>query len=162
MKKICYVILATFLLMFSGCRINRINPDKASKETMNQVLNYLNNDDAEGLKGMFCEKIKVRDSLDDEINQAMEFFDGKIDSYDDLTTPNTEVIEKGRQVEVEISPSINVTTTTGQTYDIIIYMFLVNVEDEEKVGISEINIKCSDGKEITIGNYYIVNPITSG
>ena len=91
----------------------------------------------------------------------MEFFEGKIDSYDDLTTPNIEKVEGGRQVEVRISPSINVTTTNGQTYEIRLNSCLVNVEDEEKVGISEIHMKRSDGKEINIGNYYIVNPRTS-
>jgi len=153
------------LIIFSGCNTNRntnyVNPDKASKETIKQIVDHLSNDDTEGLKGMFCEKIKISDSLDDELNQAMEFFEGKIDSYDDLTTPNREKIEDGRQVEVRISPSINVTTTTGQTYEIRLNSCLVNVEDEEKVGISEIHMKRSDGKEINIGNYYIVNPISS-
>lgn len=165
MKRLFCLMSIFVLIIFSGCNTNRntnyVNPDKASKETIKQIVDHLSNDDTEGLKGMFCEKIKISDSLDDELNQAMEFFEGKIDSYDDLTTPNREKIEDGRQVEVRISPSINVTTTTGQTYEIRLNSCLVNVEDEEKVGISEIHMKRSDGKEINIGNYYIVNPISS-
>ena len=140
-----------------------VNPDKVSKEQFEQVLDYLSNDDTKGLKEMFCEKIKSSNKidLDKQLDETMEFFDGKVESYDDFTKPNIEKIEGGAQKEVSIMPSATVKTDTGKSYKVRFNAYIVYKEDKEKVGISDIHITTSDEKGLTVGDYYIVNPETS-
>ena len=162
MNKIIYIILATILMTFSGCNMEHVNPDKVSKEHMKQVLDYLSNDDTEGLKDMFCEEIKSSDKidLDEQLDEAMKFFDGKVESYDDFTRPNIEKVEGGGQKEVSIMPSATVKTDTGKSYKVRFNAYIVYKEDKEKVGISDIHITTSDEKGLTVGDYDIVNPET--
>ena len=162
MNKIIYIILATILMTFSGCNMEHVNPDKVSKEHMKQVLDYLSNDDTEGLKDMFCEEIKSSDKidLDEQLDEAMKFFDGKVESYDDFTRPNIEKVEGGGQKEVSISPSAIVKTDTGKKYKLNFHAYIVYKEDKKKVGISEIIIETDDEETIIVGDYYIVNPET--
>ena len=149
------------LVAFSSC--TNVNPDKASKEQFEQVLDYLNDDDTEGLKDMFCEKIKSSSEidLDKQLDEVMEFFDGKVVLYDDFTKPNIEKTEFGGPKEISIMPSATVKTDTGKSYEINFHAHIVYKEDEEKVGISEIVIQTDDKEKIIVGDYYIVNPETS-
>lgn len=39
-----------------------------------EVLDYLSNNDAEGLKSMFCEIIKSSTNFDEQIQEALDFF----------------------------------------------------------------------------------------
>lgn len=58
-------------------------PDEISKETLSQIISCFENGDNSELKKMMSDYIINNDSqLDNEIEEAFDFIDGKIVSYD--------------------------------------------------------------------------------
>ncbi len=131
-----------------------------AKEYCENVLRCLEEKDEQGLKNMFCEKITLNSStLDDEIEKAMTFFDGNIESYQNPLYPSNKSIREGICTEYSVSPSIHkIQTDLGKEYDIKFYCNIIDTEHSDRVGISEIVISCNGTKEVKVGDFYIVNP----
>ena len=153
---LCVTILFCMLLA-TGCwdrpfYDSTVEGNRLSKE----ILGYLENDDAEGLKSMFCEITRESPTLDEEIQAALEFFEGKITDYEKITvlTSSEESVRDGQIVFYFIGPYVkDIETDAGKVYTIKTCTFLVHAKDEKKVGVSEILIADGNGDECVVGEF---------
>lgn len=155
-KRISIIFLfASMTFIFTGCfKGSFINSDKIAKQQCEAVLEYLDNDDVEGLKSMFCNKTVSSLDLDEQIQDAMNVFEGKTISYQALTSIGGRSYENGQITRLDITPSIiNIVTDTDKEYEITFYSYLICVDDRDKEGISKISIKFENGQECIIGEY---------
>ena len=155
MKKIIgIVILIIFIVpILYGCD-KFINADKVGIKTCDKIINYLENGDNEGLKKMFCNKTLDNENIDEEIEDAIDFFNGKVKSYDVKILGSGESFRDGKREYLSISPRIeNIVTDTNNQYKIEVYYYIVYRDDIDKEGISEITIESETGEKCTIGQY---------
>ena len=90
---------------------------------------------------MLCEMTRESPTIDEEIEVALEFFEGKIISRDKESTPCEESVRNGEIVYLEIAPAINnIKTDKEQIYRVKFYVQVVNAKSPEKEGVSEIVI----------------------
>jgi hypothetical protein len=67
----------------SGCYPeNFISDDVEGDKLAKELLTYLSEDDADGVKSMFCDRAKDFSELDQQIEEALEFFDGSVITED--------------------------------------------------------------------------------
>lgn len=148
------VVISSTLIGCSEAQLKVIASDKIAKENCEAILNSLDTGDKEGLKNLFCNKVKSSAELDTQIDAAMEFYDGKTVSYDTILGAGSGSNRNGKIVRKTNNPNIiDIVTDTNKKYDIKFYMYIVCSEDEDKVGISEISIKSDEGKECIIGSW---------
>jgi len=120
--------------------------DSDGDECALKVMDCFINKDSETLKEMFCSKAKIRPDFDEQINEAFEFIDGNIISYDDYIASMDEVAyEEGKAVERYYVPIIDdIKTDKNRTYKIAIRLYTVFDEDEGRVGITSVTIREND------------------
>jgi hypothetical protein len=156
-KIVCTIIvIAVYVFSLAGCYAeNFISSDIEGDKLAKELLGYLSENDAEGVKSMFCDQTKESPDLDQQIEDALEFFEGKVITDDPMILVGSEeAMEKGRVTWLNVSPSIEeIETNAGKTYKILFYSYLVCAENEEIVGVSEIDIYSADGEVCTIGEY---------
>ncbi|MDD3137766.1 MAG: DUF5104 domain-containing protein [Lachnospiraceae bacterium] len=147
------VFMVAVIIFFNGCG-GPIVYNYAGVECK-KLMKYLSDGDAESLKAMFCEKTQSADDFDEQIQTAMDFFDGKIISWDEnVGGGEQKSTRKWKTVMHYISPYItDIKTDTGKTYEILFYDYLVNAEHEDYVGISELHITADDGSECVVGEF---------
>ncbi|MBQ3161353.1 MAG: DUF5104 domain-containing protein [Oscillospiraceae bacterium] len=154
MKKfICMVIS---VILFTACSMPDVYTDHpiqsmSQDEIINEVLRCFDEDDTTKLKELFCPKtIENVVALDEQIKTAMEFYDGKHLSYDDI-------IVNGRAAKSAsgFDPVITgLMTDTGKRYYIWINSYVVNAHNPEYVGISSISVKLM-GADDSAENTYV-------
>jgi len=159
MKKQAIIIsgiaLLLFVLLATGCW-NRpfIDSGVEGSRLSEELLGYLENDDAEGIKGMLCEMTRESPTIDEEIEVALEFFEGKIISRDFEFRPSSKSVRNGEIVYLEIAPDIdNIKTDKEQIYRVKFYVQVVNAKSPEKEGVSEIVITNAEGEECIVGEF---------
>lgn len=120
-----------------------------------QVLNCFKEKDKKALKALFCDVSKESDTLDDEIQIAMEFIDGEIESYNENIVGGEQTsYEDGKIRKQSLDAYMQkIETDSGCIYSIRTYAYTKNEDEPEKIGISKIQIKLEDGEEIVIGEY---------
>ena len=159
---ICFFIAA--LSGFSGCEEkNRthstISPRGEADKKIEELLGYLSNNDAVGIKSMFCEAINSVSFLDKQIKEALDFFEGKMISYVDIGPNVGKKTERGKITKLNIFVSTTeISTTADRIYEIRFSSYLINDEYPDRIGISEITIVDENEKECVIGDFYLVNP----
>lgn len=154
----CSLCLILSVLFFTSC--NSIQTNENSYDCCVEIIRCLEENDVAGLKKLFCPKILSGYSgLDDEINEAMNFFEGQVISHDNFQHPCSSQKEKGKWVRYEYSPYMNnIKTDKNKTYNIKFYLITIWENDVDRVGISEINITDENGEKCFIGDYYYANP----
>lgn len=109
---------------------------------------------------MFC--ITILDSnvdLDEQIENAFDFIDGEIVSYNYLIGSESISVDEGKRTRYQIYPSIrNIKTNNNNEYTIYFYKYVICLENPNKEGISQIDIVNESGEEIHIGDVYTVDP----
>ena len=152
-----FIIFVLTIVAFTvvGCSIRGLtSPNIEGEKKSKELLQYLNDDDAKGLKSMFCNKTKSSPELDKQIKEVMGFFEGKITSKDPDIQTSSGSLREGKTNLLDIGPYIkDIVTDAGKTYTIRFSSYLINSEDEDKVGISVLTIKSDDGKECIVGEY---------
>lgn len=100
------------------------------------------NKDSKAISSLFCEKTQSSHNLNDEIEGAFEFFDGKIVSYESFSvSTNGEKVREGVVVESHRSPRIEgIKTDNGHIYDILINNREICSDDSSIEGFSAITI----------------------
>ncbi len=157
MKK--YILLLICVIsLFCGCGMTIKESDRYIYST--EILRCFDEKDTKGLKDMFCPKVLENiDNLDVQIENAMEFYEGKMISHGTITGGEGESVRDGIVTEKRISPRINdIETSAGEKYEILFYVWIICDEGEKRVGISEITITNETGEKCVIGDYYLVNP----
>ena len=149
-KKILIILLATCLLLGTGC----VNLENEEKQHCKEVIRCLSEDDTEGLKNMFCVETQNSKDLDEQIEAGMEFFDGKVLSYNEPICSGGESVTNGKIVEHDYGGDImKIKTDTGKIYSLMVYEYLVNEDNPDIVGISEIDIYDEDGNVYEVGEF---------
>ena len=149
------LILLLCISLTTGCpKLSFISSDTKGYEMSKDLLGYLENDDAEGIESMLCDITKSSPDIDEEILTAVEFFDGKVTSRDREQVASEESVTNG-QIEYLILSSYiqDIETDKNKTYEITFYAQVVNSENPNKVGITEIIITDEGGNECVIGAY---------
>ena len=163
MKKIILIIFIGILAITLQSCGSYINLEKEQKAIAEKILECLDEDNVEELKGMFCERaIEETDNIDRQIERAMEFFEGKTESYDidsSIGRAEERYYEEGKVVMLRTSGGINdIITDQDKKYSITFYNYLVFDEEPTREGLSEITIYSEKGYSRVIGDFYLVNP----
>lgn len=154
-KRVNVIILMIVLVIgITGCDKNRfLNKNKIAREQCEIVLQCLDEDDVEGLKKIICYSTLETRDIGNQIDIAMDFFEGKTTSYEDITTSEICSYSNGKIEKLVLSSQIrNIVTDIGKEYEIFVSSYIICSEDREREGICEILIKGS-GSECKIGDY---------
>ena len=151
-KKILIVLLGTCLLLGTGCI--GVDVNVYAEKNCKEVITSLSKDDAEGIKETFCIESQGNEELEDQIEEGIDFFDGRVVSYNDyiFMSQEGESYGEGELVEQDYTATCSeIKTSTGKTYSITIYAYSIDDECPDNVGISEIDIYDEDGNVCIIG-----------
>ncbi len=154
MKKIlCVILLIINMVSMCGCANGAPNEFKEGKSLALEVLRCLDEEDTESLKSLFCEEVQSTHNLDEEIKEAMEYYDGKTVEYRNIQIGGGDSVRDGKIVKLDIVPVVrNVETDAQKKYNIAIHSYLIYEEKPSCVGITYINIIDKDNDmEFLIG-----------
>lgn len=117
--------------------------DSVGDECALKVIDCFINKDSETLKEMFCSRAKIDPDFDKQIDEAFEYINGNIISYDDyIPSASSANYDEGKLVERFYSPRIkNIKTDAKRTYKIVINLYTVYDKDEERVGINSLTVR---------------------
>jgi hydrogenase maturation factor len=158
MKKLFLVIVAlSFVLSLSGCNDSRsVNTRKASHDQAKEILRCLDEDDAEGLKSLFCEKVASSHDLDKEIAEAMDFYEGKSVSFGNIVVRGGDSLRDGEWTDIHIGYLIEKiqTDTDKNEYKINTHSYLINKDNPTCIGITYLHIYNTEtGDKVEIGEF---------
>ena len=170
-KKIFIImVLSIIVLNFSSCVFIPLfdNSDEQNvftvkaqmKNDCKEIIRCLEEKDSDTLKNMFCEKLLNNyENIDEDIEQAMVFFQGNITSYGNVLYGDDDSFINGECVKFSASPIIDpITTDSGKEYSIVYNEHIIDVENPEKIGISYIEICDENNNSCQILDFYVVNP----
>ena len=159
MNKMLLLFPIMILLIVTGCGTSNINVKEEVNRQCEELIDYLGKDDTNGLKELFCSVVSDSQNFDSNLLEAVEFFDGTVTSYDIKGIGSNQKTDHGNTEIIQVSTKIwDIETSTGKSYKISYYAYIVNSDNPEYVGISEIQIKSEDGKEFKLGDYSLANP----
>ncbi|MBO5017148.1 MAG: DUF5104 domain-containing protein [Bacteroidaceae bacterium] len=157
--RVLFTLLISSALITSGCGTNSPNVKEEVNRQCEELIDYLGKDDTNGLKELFCSVVSDSQNFDSNLLEAVEFFDGTVTSYDIKSIGSDQKTDHGNTEIIHVSPKIwDIETSTGKSYKISYYAYIVNSDNPEYVGISEIQIKSEDGNEFKLGDYSLANP----
>jgi hypothetical protein len=154
-----FIALALIILLTSCSNFMLINPRSTNWYTK-EVLQCLDDGDEDALYDLFSEYTKNTEAeLKEQIHNAVIFFKGDITEIDNISVGGSDAIDYGKIIYNR--PSIHIfgiQTDCGNSYDMMINMYLINTEDETKEGLLLIKLKESDSEwdsdeTIHIGKY---------
>ena len=161
MKKYMALILAaiTGFISFSGCSGTYgkgTSPGHIAKTLGPQIVEYINNNDAESLKKLFCEQAYDSYDLDKELQEAFNFINGTITSYRITLGSEAKSVQEGKIVKNNFSILIkDIETDTGYGYRIVINYHLVDDKHPELLGMQNFTIRDSNlNNPVTVGIKY--------
>ncbi|GHV49293.1 hypothetical protein FACS189499_10300 [Clostridia bacterium] len=154
-----FAVVSLVLFTLTGCFTgllgdNFIDSDIVGEKKCREVLRCFNENDNEGLKKMLCAQTSSIYDIDEQIQSAMDFFEGKIVSYKSINgiSGGGEAVDNGKVTWLDIHPLIqNIKTDADKVYEIRFYSYLVYAKDKDYVGISKMLITDEKGDERVIG-----------
>ena len=154
MKLKCFVVIISFLLLLTGCKVNTNSQEYQANLILDELLVALENDDALAIKEMFAEDAQNSIDLDTQIEEMLEYFDGKVISYEKIgTVAGGESYDDGvltySRVGNARTPKI---VTDTDTYRISFSAILVNENKKSQEGVWRIWIGKSDESYAVIGS----------
>ena len=139
-KIIAAATAAAAAFVFTACSIRIADSDEMTEkdyalEKQEQVLECFEKQDKKELKALFCRYvIKNDEALDEQIDEALDFIDGKIVSHGD-TKPS----KSGDEDKMKYSAyTQKVTTESGREYKISFEGWYEYREEPDKLGITRI------------------------
>ncbi len=143
MKKcIIYMLLISLFTIFSGCEKKENN--NPAYYQCDKVLEYLSTKDKIGLKSLFCEEVKNNKDFDAQLENVINYFDGKIISHDNYSIASGDEFSEGKLIQKHASPIIyNVKTDTSMVYTVSFFTYIEN-EDTNKIGITLLGVKTKE------------------
>lgn len=135
-------------------------------ELSHKVISAFSENDIAGLKSMFCKRTLDISDINEQLQTAIEFFEGKATlgmvegeslvydrDHDYTTTVNEkETIKNNEAIRTSISVyNENIETDAGRIYSLEFYANLLFSEDKASEGISQIIITDEDGVQQVIG-----------
>lgn len=140
LKKIWIVIVSVTTLLLTGCNFDGEEyktPDRQAKDLQSDIMKCFINQDKETLKSFFSEYvIDNYADIDTQIDEAFDFIDGEIVSYDEPFSRATGPMdEKSYGATTD-----NIITDKGTKYRIIFAGMLTDDENPDYVGVNSIKI----------------------
>lgn len=157
MKKVIKGFVAVTLLisglliisfLFSGCGHFLSELDERLENSQSavggkmgvEILRCFSEKDSEGLKEMFCSRIKNTHDLDSEIEEAFAVIDKPIISHEPFSIGGEESVRDGDVTESYIYSTIHdVVVSEGKKYDVFFSAYLVK-NKEDMIGVTRIKI----------------------
>jgi len=140
-KKICIVIVSVTTLLLTGCNFDGEEyktPDRQAKDLQSDIIECFINQDKETLKSFFSEYvIDNYTDIDTQIDEAFDFIDGEIVSYDEPFSRAAGPSDKKSYG----ADTNNIKTDKGTEYSISFKGWLTNDEEPDKIGILVLVIK---------------------
>ena len=153
MKKYMALILAaiTGFISFSGCSGTYgkgTSPGHIAKTLGPQIVEYINNNDAESLKKLFCEQAYDSYDLDKELQEAFNFINGTITSYRITLGTEAKSVKEGKVAYSVFNVRIeDVKTDTEDIYGIVFSYTLADDEHPDLLGMNGLKIYDSNYKK---------------
>ncbi len=137
-----------------------------ASELSHKVISAFSENDIAGLKSMFCKRTLDITDINEQLQTAIEFFEGKATlgmvegesldynrDHDYTTTVNDEeIVENNEAIRTSISVyNENIETDAGRIYSLEFYSYLLASDDETFEGISQIIITDDAGTKQVIG-----------
>lgn len=154
---ICVCLSAGIIVMTSGCGVAKKIANSVLDSTQlptnleisQEVLDYFENDSAEDLKELLCNKTKGIDGIDKQIQDGFDFFEGNVISFDENVLSSEEKsVDHGTTDELCRTLHIeDIKTDAGKTYKLIVDVNLIYLSDEDRKGITFILISDVDTDE---------------
>jgi hypothetical protein len=154
-----FIALALIMLLTSCSNFKFINTRSANGYAK-EVLQCLDDGDENALYDLFSEFTKNTEAeLKEQINNAVTFFKGDITEVDQISIGGSDAIDYGKIIYNR--PFIHIfgiQTDYGNSYDMMINLYLINTNDKSKEGIMLIKLKESNSEwdsdeTIYIGRY---------
>ena len=138
-KAMNYFMTLLMLVSFTSCDEDEEykTPDQLAKERQTEIMECFVNKDKETLKSFFSEYvINKYPDIDSQIDEAFNFLDGEIVSYDE---PNTSASGPSDRKSYG-GDTRNIVTTQNTEYRIIFRGRLTSDEEPEKIGVRCITV----------------------
>ena len=160
---IVMLILSTSL--FTGCfsktyySVNGVeqkyrSDDSAAKGLIVEVLRCFDEEDSESLKRLFCDETLARPTIDDEIQAAMEFYQGKSISHGLVSSGSGGKTIAGGITRLDAAPYIDgIKTDANGTYRLGCFTNFVYAKDRDREGIVYISITPENGEKCLVGEW---------
>ena len=146
MKKIIYILTSLIMLIsFTSCDEDEEykTPDQLAKERQTEIMECFINKDKETLKSFFSEYvINKYPDIDSQIDEAFNFLDGEIGSYDE---PDSSASGPSDRKSYG-GTTLNILTDKETEYRISFTGWLSNCEQPDKVGIIRVKIANMTGE----------------
>ena len=150
MKKLtCLLLVIIWIFAFSGCNVIQSVIDFAEErevdiDTANAqgelIVECFENRDEETLKSMFSQWIASKVNLEEQIKEAFKLFHGNVVEYTIGNGGISRTWDDGVATEKDVLLFVDITTDTGEKYDMSIKLYLSCDSDPSKIGISFINL----------------------
>ncbi|MBO5449119.1 MAG: DUF5104 domain-containing protein [Ruminococcus sp.] len=169
----CLSIFCVLMLLFifSACS-NDISEISKSSFNKNIGLNDYGqttidafiNDDIETIKNIFCKNVSDSHNLNDEIQNAFDFIDGNIISYEKINSEETGGTRRDGETirRTGFSDIVGIKTDSGKSYEILLLCVLEYSEDVSHIGVQDISVYEVNYTSENYLSYDIINKITVG
>lgn len=136
-----------------------MNVTRYGEEISEKVVECFINEDAEGLKSLFCVRDQRSWSIDKDIQAAFDYIDGDIVSYEIYSGGDGSSVKDGKLVDLHVSGDIEIETDIGRIYKIRVSFQIVNKKQPTSEGIIGISVSeendtlegAEDDEFITVG-----------
>ncbi len=153
MRKIMkYLTLFLTICLISGCNFLKSSLTIYVENISDTIVKCFDEKDIDTLKSLFCDSIKSKNNLDEQIEVAFEKYDGHSISYK-VTDKGwkQESIEKGKCVKRNFTPEIeNIVTDANNQYSIGFNVYQINERNPSREGVTIIVLSDSNGNEIAV------------
>ena len=118
MKKVWFIFLIIIIMLqCTGCVTDKSK--QASNLKSKEIIRCFDEKDVDGLKELFCQNSHDNYNLDEEIQNAMDFYEGKSMSYNLKYGGVAGGYDNGVCVDEHITPEIrDIKTSDGKIYNI--------------------------------------------
>lgn len=151
-KLINKIIILSLCFIFCSCGISLKKYDPSvrfaddypfAEETMMTVLKCFDEKDTETLKGLFSESVASEYDLDKQIEEAMNCYEGKSTSHDDVRSGISEAHFNKDHYEYKSIRTVmdNITTDNDKAYMIEFIYVLVDEKDETQIGLDKLFLR---------------------
>lgn len=139
MKKVITILMVTIMAFSTLCSCGSgeyKTPTQQAKEIQTEIMKCFENGDKETLKSFFSEYATDNYDLDSQIDEAFDFIDGKIVSYDEPFGRADGSSER----KAYGATTKNIITDKGITYKFSFAGQLTNKKEPDNIGVASIKI----------------------
>lgn len=125
--------------------------DSFAQETMLEVLRCFDEEDTETLKSLFSEELSTTSNIDKQIEEAMDYYEGKSVSHDEVyKEEGSAAFQDHHYTYRSVWFGMNeIVTDKNKTYRIEVRYIVVN-DDDSRIGLYKIFFKDDRGVSVLV------------